>query len=169
MSEHPVSGSDQGTGGNAGGGRFFADIPLAARWFGLTGAIPFLGLGVGSAFTSLDHQSYAHYVLVAYGAVILSFLGGVHWGRAITEWLNDPGRRTGLWMALGVSVVPSLIGWLGLLVSSNVALPALAASFAGMLMIDLNAVRASHFPGWYGNLRVILTSIVVASLLFSWL
>lgn len=168
MSEHIVSGSDQDAPGNANGGGFFADIPLAARWFGLSGAIPFVGLGVGSAFMSLAHQSYAQYVLVAYGALILSFLGGVHWGRAITEWMNEAGKRPGLWIALGLSVVPSLIGWCGLLVPSGVALPALAASFAGMLMIDLNAVRAGQFPAWYGNLRVILTSIVVASLLFAW-
>jgi hypothetical protein len=49
-----------------------------------------------------------------------------------------------------------------------IALPILAASFAAMLLIDLFMVRIGSLPEWYGNLRVILSAVVVASLLFAW-
>jgi len=148
---------------------FFASIPVPARWFGLTGTIPFVGLSIGGAFLSGAHQSLAYFTLVAYGAVILSFLGGVHWGRAIRAFDHGIGADRFLWVSLGISVVPSLIGWLTLLVPMTIGLPVLAASFAAMLLIDLQTVKAGQFPAWYGNLRVILSVIVIASLLFAWL
>ncbi|MBO6581106.1 MAG: DUF3429 domain-containing protein [Thalassospira sp.] len=148
---------------------FFAAIPLPARWFGLTGAIPFVALSIGGAFLSGAHQSLTYFTLVAYGAVILSFLGGVHWGRAIKAFDQGAVADKFLWVSLGISVVPSLIGWLTLLVPLAIGLPVLAASFAAMLLIDLQTVKSGQFPTWYGNLRVILSVIVIASLLFAWL
>ncbi|MBE72315.1 MAG: DUF3429 domain-containing protein [Thalassospira sp.] len=148
---------------------FFASIPVPARWFGLSGAIPFVVLSIGGAFLSGAHQSLAYFTLVAYGAVILSFLGGVHWGRAINAFDKGSGADKFLWVSLGISVVPSLIGWLTLLVPLAIGLPVLAASFAAMLLIDLQTVKGGQFPTWYGNLRVILSVIVIASLLFAWL
>lgn len=148
---------------------FFASIPVPARWFGLTGAIPFVGLSIGGAFLSGAHQSLTYFTLVAYGAVILSFLGGVHWGRAIKAFDQGAVADKFLWVSLGISVVPSLIGWLTLLVPLAIGLPVLAASFAAMLLIDLQTVKSGQFPSWYGNLRVILSVIVIASLLFAWL
>jgi hypothetical protein len=148
---------------------FFAAIPVPARWFGLTGAIPFVALSSAGALSSGAHQSLAYFTLVAYGAVILSFLGGVHWGRAIKAFDQGAVADKFLWVSLGISVVPSLIGWLTLLVPLVIGLPVLAASFAAMLLIDLQAVISGQFPTWYGNLRVILSVIVIASLLFAWL
>ncbi|GAA0620240.1 DUF3429 domain-containing protein [Thalassospira tepidiphila] len=148
---------------------FFASIPVPARWFGLSGAIPFVTLSIGGAFLSGAHQSLAYFTLVAYGAVILSFLGGVHWGRAIKVFDQGTVADKFLWVSLGISVVPSLIGWLALLVPLAIGLPVLAASFAAMLLIDLQTVKSGQFPAWYGNLRVILSVIVIASLLFAWL
>lgn len=52
-----------------------------------------------------------------------------------------------------------------LLMPGFIALPILAASFAAMLLVDLFMVRIGSLPEWYGNLRVILSAVVVASLL----
>jgi hypothetical protein len=147
---------------------FFAVIPPAARWFGLTGAIPFMVLSFGGEFLSPAHQSYAQFSLMAYGAVILSFLGGVHWGRAIVPPEHGRLEDKTLWVPLAISVTPSLFGWGALLVPRFIALPILAASFAAMLLIDLFMVRIGSLPEWYGNLLVILSAVVVASLLFAW-
>lgn len=157
------------TSGPQGDAPFFAAIPVPARWFGLTGAIPFVSLSIGGALSSGAHQSLAYFTLVAYGAVILSFLGGVHWGRAISAFDKGAVADKFLWVSLGISVVPSLFGWLTLLVPMAIGLPVLAACFAAMLLIDLQTVKSGQFPSWYGNLRVILSVIVIASLLFAWL
>lgn len=164
INRNPASAS-----GSREGAPFFTSIPVPARWFGLSGAIPFVALSIGGAFLSGAHQSLAYFTLVAYGAVILSFLGGVHWGRAIKAFDQGAVADKFLWVALGISVVPSLIGWLTLLVPLVIGLPVLAASFAAMLLIDLQTVKSGQFPSWYGNLRVILSVIVIASLLFAWL
>jgi hypothetical protein len=169
LQQSPTDTTSQSASGRDGDEHFFASIPVPARWFGLTGAIPFVGLSIGGAFLSAAHQSLAYFTLVAYGAVILSFLGGVHWGRAIKAFDQGAVADKFLWVSLGISVVPSLIGWLTLLVPLAIGLPVLAASFAAMLLIDLQTVKSGQFPTWYGNLRVILSVIVIASLLFAWL
>ncbi|NIY74615.1 DUF3429 domain-containing protein [Thalassospira sp. HF15] len=167
--QSPTDTTPQSASGRDGDEHFFASIPVPARWFGLTGAIPFVTLSIGGAFLSAAHQSLAYFTLVAYGAVILSFLGGVHWGRAISAFDQVVGADRFLWVSLGISVIPSLVGWATLLVPLAIALPVLAVSFAAMLLIDLQAVKSGQFPSWYGNLRVILSVIVISTLLFAWL
>ena len=58
----------------------------------------------------------ARFGLRAYGAVILSFLGGIQWGLAIRNSDGNARTRQGLTPILTVSIVPSLIGWTGLVV-----------------------------------------------------
>jgi hypothetical protein len=95
--------------------------------------------------------------------LILSFLGGVHWGVAIAEFGPDIAvcrisRR------LAYSVVPSLIGWGALFLAPPIGLMVLAAAFAGMLAFDLRAGRSGELPVWYPKLRLPLSVAVVASL-----
>jgi hypothetical protein len=101
--------------------------------------------------------------LVAYGATILSFLGGVHWGLAIGSRDGaDPGR---LPARLILSVIPSLAAWAALLCPQTAGLFILALSIAAMLWVDVRATQSGDAPPWYPKLRIPLTSMVVASLL----
>ena len=58
-------------------------MPLLAIVLGVAGLIPFIVCGLGAV--SVDAVSSARMMtaLIGYGAVILSFLGGVHWGFAL--------------------------------------------------------------------------------------
>lgn len=140
-----------------------AAVPVMAAWLGGLGALPFVGLAV--AVIGLDGltRTVAIQALLGYGAVILSFLGGIHWGLAIAPGAQpaEPGLR----VRLAWSVVPSLVGWAALLVTPVTGLFALAAAFAAMLGIDLRASRLGLAPAWYPKLRVPLTLTVVAALL----
>jgi hypothetical protein len=135
-------------------------IPPMALALGLGGAIPFAALAFAVAtdqprLMGLD----ALFALIAYGATILSFLGGIRWGLAVE---TRPGE--GQAGNLALSVVPSLAGWVALLLPS---LPGLALLLAGVLLMgaaDLAMVRAGHAPAWYGRLRLLLTAIVGLSL-----
>ena len=100
---------------------------------------------------------------MAYGATILSFLGGVHWGLAIVfqSGADDPELRN----RLIVSVIPSLAAWVALLFPEKTGLLMLAAAMAAMLWVDLRATRAGNAPQWYPKLRIPLTCVVVAALL----
>ncbi len=139
-------------------------VPETAIWLGVLGLLPFGGTALAAAFLGNQYGVGAMTALVAYGAVILSFLGGIHWGLAIA---SDPGNGT-LPRRLVVSVVPSLVAWAGLLLPFRVGLLVLAVGFAAMLYVDTRATSAGEAPPWYPRLRGPLSAVVLAALIFSY-
>lgn len=129
-----------------------ASIPPAARWLGFTGLLPFLAAAVAVRFPALPVPATA--ALIAYGAVILSFLGGIRWGLAMGA--PDPA-----WW-LGISVLPSLLGWIALLLPAAAGLVLLAGGFVAMLLADF---RLPDAPDWYPRLRLPLSCGAIACLL----
>ena len=93
--------------------RIFSGLPSSAAWLGAAGLIPFVVLALSAPFLPAAHRAGALFALGAYGAVILSFLGGVRWGVAIAAAPTDRDGTT-LAGALVLSVVPSLAAWLAL-------------------------------------------------------
>ena len=140
-------------------------VPLAAAWLGGLGAVPFVALAAAVALLDGPPRGLAVQALAGYGAVILSFLGGIHWGLAVAPAVGANG--SGLNARLAGSILPSLAGWTALLVPSTIGLFAMAAAFAGMLGFDLLATRAGEAPAWYPRLRIPLTLAVVGSLLLA--
>ena len=59
-----------------------ASPPTTVLWLGALGILPFLGLGRVAWFAPESLASAAVEAVVAYGAVIVSFVGGAHWGFA---------------------------------------------------------------------------------------
>ena len=132
-------------------------LPLLATILGVAGLIPFIGAGLAALGTGADRGMMA---LVAYGAVILAFLGGVHWGFA----LQDP-ATTGERQRLTWGVVPSLIGWVALLlamaVRAEAGLALLLVGMIGTIMIEVRAQRAGLMPRGYLTLRYGLSGVVI--------
>jgi len=149
-----------------GGSRSHELIPSAAKTLGALGAVPFIILALASPFLEAPYQERTDFALTAYGAVILSFLGGIHWGLVISDdgpVLNDGAifaRRT-------ISVIPSLVGWGALLLSRPSGQLILAAAFFALLLFDLHAGRKTQTLTWYPKLRLPLTIVVIASLTFA--
>ena len=140
-----------------------AKVPTAAAWLGALGALPFVALAIARYGVAGHASAFYHDALAAYGAVILSFLGGAQWGLAIGGAARASGDK--LAGRLVVSVIPSLVGWAALLVEERAGLLLLAVAFAAMLWVDLRAARQGRAPAWYPRLRVPLTVVVIASLL----
>lgn len=139
--------------------------PKMAQWLGYAGLIPFAALTLAIIIFRQDPfvQEPAGMALLAYGAIILSFLGGVHWGRALYE----PDSRLQMRDFI-LSVLPSLYGWCCLLLplaSAGVLL--LILGFIWQLSFDLKAMRLGILPRWFGRLRIILTTGASLSLLIS--
>lgn len=139
-------------------------------WFlGLSGLIPFVfglimtlnGPWSSSAIEGLSPNGPR--ILLSYGAIILSFMGAIHWGTALER---EPDRG---W-PYGVAVVPALYGWLiwGLSLINPQAvgllLIALALGFVILLIFDLIRGQAGDFPRWYPRMRVVLTLGAASSL-----
>ena len=138
-------------------------VPIAAAVLGAFGAVPFVFFALSGFLMQSHFQPTMILALVAYGAVILSFLGGIHWGLAVAEF--GASLDAAPWRRLSLSVIPSLIGWAALMMPGVFGLLTLALAFIGMLWVDLTASKTGEAPSWYPRLRWPLTLVVVASLI----
>lgn len=143
-----------------------AAIPSAAAWLTGLGIIPFPFLALLATEAAPWAADHARMALLVYGAVILSFIGGIRWGFALAPGVYGLAGQ-GLWPALASGVAPSLLGWLALLLPATYAEWVLAAGFAAMLVCDCRLIRRGEAPAWYGRLRWPPTLAAVASLLAS--
>lgn len=130
--------------------------PKSALWLSYAGLIPFAASALAIVVFRQDPflQETAGRALLAYGAVILSFLGGVHWGRALYAPTGHLQTRDFV-----LSVLPSVFGWSCLLlpiVSAGVLL--LIFGYIWQVYVDLRAMRQNILPHWFGRLRVQLTA-----------
>jgi hypothetical protein len=115
-----------------------------AQWPGSLQGLPFATLTSG----------------IVYGAVILSFLGGIRWGTAIGPY--------GAWTQardMGMSVLPSIAGWIAVLLPPSAGLCLLLIGFLLQALWDVIDVEEGRLPSWFGRLRMMLTAVVVISLL----
>jgi hypothetical protein len=133
-----------------------------ATLLGNLGLVPFFVLAILTWLPWRNDVSLqVQIALVGYAAVILSFLGAVHWGLA----LANPGlNKAGSWNSLGWGVIPALLGWLALLmlvlgIPSALVLAFLIGDLLLVRVVDGQLVRlyATPVPSWYLALRTRLT------------
>jgi len=136
-------------------------LPRSAAWLGFGGLLPFIGLAL-TAFVDRHHGIVWADALVAYGAVILSFVGALHWGFAMAL----PGMPQALRRNCFVwSVVPALIGWLALILPAFSGLLLLLVGFWAHFLRDRRLATPAGLPAWYLPLRLRLTGIASLCLL----
>lgn len=135
-------------------------IPAGALALGLAGVIPFAACA--GALWLLDDRALqidAARALAAYGAVILSFIGGVRWGAA----LRLPPEQVNAELVL--AVIPSLLGWCALLLPGPTQpLLALWLGIAVFGIMDVREGARGTWPRWYSRQRLILTVLVLLCL-----
>lgn len=138
-----------------------------ASILGYSGTIPFISLAVilllaNASFTTPAASALAASALHIYGAIILSFLGGLHWGRIAC---NPDIKPSDKWFLI-YSVLPSLIGWSSYLLADiwqDTALM-LIAGFIISYVIDIRFIKLGAWQSWMKPLRTNLTLIVCFSL-----
>ncbi len=141
-------------------------IPPAPLLLGLAGLIPFLWGAATYVYAPLANAGadmlgprfVGPYVQLFYGAIILSFMSGVLWGFATKA--DGPRAATGY----ALSVLPAL--WAFCLTGGGPVSAAtnLIFGFLGLLILDYAFSSWGLTPEWWMRLRILLTSIVVASL-----
>ena len=129
--------------------------PASVSWLGYGGLLPFLALTLGSVL-DVHHRLIWADALVGYGAVILSFVGALHWGLAMAlPDLSDTARRGRyVW-----SVVPALLAWPATLLSADYAALLLIIGFVAHYLQDRSLAGRASLPGWYLPLRLQLTAV----------
>lgn len=117
------------------------------------------GPSFASAFAACD-QGTVRRRFATYSACILSFLGAVHMGHALTH--APPTMRTRVMLCW--SVCPSLMAW-GALNTAPVEGNAGKhyVLLGGGFLVALAADRLAALPTWYLQMRLPLTALVVAS------
>ncbi|KAH9928486.1 uncharacterized protein BXZ73DRAFT_90560 [Epithele typhae] len=157
-------------------------VPTPYVVFGLAGGIPYLGasgatvylahqagmatqglipnMDPGVAITLLDQ---ALNLQTTYGAVMLSFLGALHWG---FEFAGYGGHKSYSRLLLGAA--PVVFGWSTLALLPTSALIAQWAGFTTLWWADLKATGAGWTPKWYSQYRfylsILVGSCIIASL-----
>ncbi len=133
-----------------------ASRPNTLVWgLGLAGLIPFV---LGAALQFLPQPGWrmlASMALLSYGAVIVSFLGGIHWGLAMRSGEAAPARL--IW-----GVLPSLLGWLAVLLDRPWGLILLALSLLACWWVDRAVYRRLGLGAWL-PLRTVLTTVATLS------
>ena len=127
----------------------------AIKLCGYGGLLPFLLSLAGMYFTTGGLKTFFLNSFIAYSAVILSFIGAVHWGFIFKADAFDRASRL-----LAFSVVPSLIAWVALLCPPLFALIFFAFSFPGLFIYERFTELHDLLPSWYLMLRVQLTIFV---------
>lgn len=132
--------------------------PRYVALLGYGGLLPFLGLLL-LILVSAEHRPLWTQALLAYGAVILSFVGALHWGFAMTlQGLSaDQCRERFIW-----SVIPALIAWPAMLLPAPLGCLLLIVGFVAHYWQDRRLVKTTTLPAWYLPMRQRLT--LVASL-----
>ena len=121
---------------------------------GLAGLLPFAGCALAFFAAPESWQGFAEGALIAYGAVILSFLGAVHWGLALRATAEEAAMGPA---RLVLGVVPSLLAWVALLLPDVFALPLLALAILATAGAEQWARGRGLVPGEYMVLRWVLS------------
>jgi len=129
-------------------------LPLALR-LGYAGLIPFV---LGALLVWLvwpEAHLYTTMGLSAYAAVIVSFLGGIHWGIGFREPAPAPGLF--IW-----GIVPSLVAWLAVLMPPRAGLVIHGLMLAICYLVDRRVYPRHGLAAWL-TLRFRLSAVASLS------
>ena len=130
--------------------------PVPALTLGFAGLLPFLAAPAYMITSSVFMPEVA-FAQVAYGATILSFLGGVRWGFVLPE--ENPIQPN--WVNLGYSVAPPVVAWIGLLLPPTGSLLTVLAGLGAGAYGDM---AMYGYPAWYKGMRFLLSFGAILSL-----
>jgi hypothetical protein len=122
-------------------------LPPGLALLGYAGLAPFVACVLGIVLLEGEARAFAVRALVAYGAVILSFLGAVHWGLLLRHAVAAAQAR------LAAGVLPSLAGWAALLLPDRHALALLVVAVGAFWLYEHRVVGPALLPPAYLDLR----------------
>ena len=125
------------------------------------GLLPFMGLSVLLWLVDPDLHPFVALALAGYGASIVSFLGGIHWGigfRNASRMHNAP------LFNFGWGVVPSLLAWIAITMPAFAGLPLLALILGLCYAVDRKTYPEAGLEEWL-PMRLHLTVVAAISCL----
>ncbi|KAH8819974.1 hypothetical protein F5884DRAFT_32370 [Xylogone sp. PMI_703] len=153
------------------------EVPKESLYLGLAGVLPYVATSLSTVFLTynvnnersivalFDPETARHLldlmvpIQIGYGAVIISFLGAIHWG---LEYAGYGGHK-GYYRFLH-GVIPTAVAWPTLLMPVEPALITQFLAFSVMYFTDARATTKGWVPPWYTNYRFVLTLLVGLSI-----
>jgi ABC-type amino acid transport system permease subunit len=137
--------------------------PVLPKILGYLGLLPFV-VPTFFLFYDYHHLDMWRHFLVTYAAVILSFLGALHWAYAMASHDLSHRQKSGrfIW-----SVIPSIVAWVSLSIPLLYALFLLALFFIICLINDRTLSKMTELPDWFMALRHNLTIVAAGCLLIA--
>ena len=133
-------------------------LPRAAVWLTWLGLMPFVAAlaawAAGGLLEEARPLAIGSKAFLVYSAVILSFLGGLRWGRVMSAGAGAPGYV--------LAVLPSLWAFPALFLPMLSALAALAVGFGLALWFDTRADALPATPGFRQLRRNISAAVITA-------
>ncbi len=138
-------------------------LPRHVAWLGYGGLLPFVGLVALARFDPHHTLAWSD-ALAGYGAVILSFIGALHWGVAMSAAGLDAVQRRHafLW-----SVVPALLAWPATLLAGSAVPLILVLGFVLLFVLEQRLAKHAELPAGYLPLRLRLTAVACLCLLLN--
>ncbi|KAI0910935.1 hypothetical protein F4823DRAFT_588146 [Ustulina deusta] len=165
-----------------------SNVPNEPYWLGLAGTLPYLGTSISTVYLAWvlntpwpDPSIFASNFMVSpetasqlmatlepiqlgYGAVIISFLGALHWGLEYAEKVPDHARTR---FRYGIGVMAPIFAWPTLFLPVEFALISQFAAFVALYFADARATVRGWVPAWYSTYRFALTAVVGAAIAIS--
>ena len=125
------------------------------------GLTPFIALSVLLWLIDPDLHPFVALALTGYGASIVSFLGGIHWG---IGFRNTSRMHNAPLFNFGWGVVPSLLAWLAITMPAFAGLPLLALILGLCYAVDRKTYPEAGLEEWR-PMRLHLTVVAALSCL----
>jgi Protein of unknown function (DUF3429) len=150
-------------------------MPVSAIVLSILALGPFIGCGLGALGSSAVAADHMLTGLIGWGALLLAFLGGLHWGLAMRE-PDGVARAAPVAVAsererharIGLAALPPILGWVALMLPlvtpSWLPLLVLIAGYISALIIELQFSARVLFPARYMMVRWGFTFVAVAML-----
>lgn len=103
-------------------------------------------------------------IQLGYGAIIISFLGAVHWGLEYAAKVPDEARTR---FRYGIGVMAPIVAWPTLFLPVEFALTGQFAAFVALYFADARATVRGWAPAWYSTYRFALTAVVGVAIVIS--
>ncbi|KAL2157331.1 hypothetical protein VTH06DRAFT_6269 [Thermothelomyces fergusii] len=165
-----------------------ATVPRKPFALGLAGTLPYLATSLSTVVLAwnldtewptqsrfanaflFNHEQVAYWlhtlepIQVGYGAVIISFLGAIHWGLEFAETQTVENRAR---LRYGIGVLAPAVAWPTIFMPIQWALTTQFAAFCALYYVDSQATAKGWTPTWYASYRFVLTGVVGMALVIS--
>ena len=136
--------------------------------FGILGLIPFI-IGIIDLYCNSPNLLLVINIPKNYGVIIFTFLGSIYWGIIIKSKQRDGLSNKFKFFTIIWSIIPSIFGFIILVISQSFSIIILAFGFIILHIIDEFYNNILSFPQWYVILRRALSLIVITILICSYL